>query len=71
MKDIKDKDIKDFDATIKKLNVVINRIRKYNPNAILYATPNAINLLKDTSEINESEFVVSSQYVDYMDCGDW
>ena len=73
---IKAKDIKDFERYTQELDYLIRRIRKYAPNAYIYATPSQLNLMSEYKEETKSGRVdttpvVTSTYVTSLDCGDW
>ena len=78
MRDIRVKDIRDFEKYARKLNEVIVRIREYNHSAHIYVTPGEINLMRGESQEyhcrNERAInnpVVSSVSVEGIECGDW
>ena len=74
---IKAKDIRDFEKYASKLNEVIERIKKYQPDANIFATPNQLNLMYAQNKCyhwrieNEVEDPVVSSVTVNMDCGDW
>ena len=70
---IKEKDIRDFEKTVKKLNEIITRIQQYKPMAHIYATPSQLHLMSDTNGemYANQKYIVTSEYVTHLDCGDW
>lgn len=65
---IKEKDIKDFERYAQELDYLIKRIRKYAPNAYIYATPDRLNLM---GNINDDTSIATFTFINPLDCGDW
>ena len=69
---IKNKDIRDFEKTAKKLGDIIARIREYAPEAYVYATPCELSLLSGVAdEQEEKALVVASVSFLGLESGDW
>ena len=72
---IKEKDINDFVKYARKLNEVMERIRKYNPEACLYAEEEALILLNGSphDEYGKSHTEREVEFVAIcgMDSGAW
>lgn len=70
---IKEKDIRDFEKIVKKLDEILERIRQYKPMAYIYVTPSQLHLMSDTNGemYSNQEYIVASEYVVNLDCGDW
>lgn len=76
---IKEQDIQKFHKIVKDLNTLIEKIRKYEPSAHVYVTPNQINLMEGYGncmgqgplEKFGDERLVAQQVVLHLDCGDW
>ena len=73
---IKNKDIKDFEKCVKKLDEIIKRIRMYKDEAYIYATPYELHLMayNDTDPRDfhvSNKPLVTSVFVDALDSGDW
>lgn len=79
-KGIKEKDIRDFEKCVKKLNDILERIHEYNPKVALFISGECVtsfNLIGLGGIPEEGLFserqkgVVSSVEVNYSDCGGW
>ena len=73
---IKSEDIADFIICVRNLDKIIEKIRKYNSLAYIYATPSQLNLMSEYKEETragrvDTEPVVASIHVTSLDCGDW
>lgn len=70
---IKQEDIKDFEKYAKQLSDVVERIRKYCPDAIGFMECDNLNLMsgrwEDASEANDK--CVTSVYMPHFDGGGW
>lgn len=76
---IKEEDIKKFDKLVKELDKLVEKIRKYEPSAHLYVTPNLVNLMtgygscvgQGKLEKDGDEYIMAQATIFHMDCGDW
>ncbi len=76
---IKEKDIEKFHKIVKDLNTLVEKIRKYEPSAHLYFTPNQANLMTGFGscvghgplEKDGDEYIMAQETILYMDVGDW
>ena len=76
---IKECDLKKFSKICEELDQLIRKIRKYEPSAHLYATPNQMNLMvgygncvgQGMMEKHGDECKILDSTVLYMDVGDW
>ena len=73
---IKARDIKDFEKAAQRLNTILQRIRKYNPEANVFSDGDTLNLLSgydDESRPSEERdaIVVSCVTITSLDSGDW
>ena len=73
---IKPEDIADFITYTRNLDRLMEKIKKYNSSAYIYATPTQLNLMSEYKEETRSgrvdtDPVVASIYVTSLDCGDW
>lgn len=72
---IKARDIKDFEKAAQRLNAILQRIRKYNPEANVFSAGDTLNLLSgydDESRPSEERdaIVVSCVTITGLDSGD-
>lgn len=73
MQKINKRDISDFEKACKNLSNIIDRIKKYCPEATIYATPDQLNLMScfwDDSESGQENSLVVSCPIQ-METGDW
>lgn len=76
---IKEADINKFNKLVKDLDTLVRKIRKYEPSAHLYITPNQVNLMtgygscvgQGKLEKDGDEYVMAQATILYMDVGDW
>ena len=72
---IKEKDIRDFEKYANKLADVLERIRKYKPEANAYLAGNDLNLMSNASHDyyghGHPEHSVTCIYMNGFDGGDW
>lgn len=76
---IKEADINKFNKLVKDLDTLVRKIRKYEPSAHLYVTPNQVNLMtgygscvgQGKLEKDGDEYVMAQATILYMDVGDW
>lgn len=76
---IKEKDIEKFNKIVKDLDKLVNNIRKYEPSAHLYITPNLVNLMtgygscvgQGKLEKDGDEYIMAQATIFHMDVGDW
>lgn len=76
---IKEQDIQKFHKIIKDLNNLMENIRKYEPSAHLYFTPNSANLMtgygscvgQGKFEKDGDEYIMAQETIMKMDVGDW
>ncbi len=73
---IKARDIQDFEKAAQRLNTILQRIRKYNPEANIFSAGDTLNLLSEYD--NESRpceerdaIVASCVTITGLDSGDW
>lgn len=76
---IKEQDIQKFHKIVKDLNNLMENIRKYEPSAHLYITPNLVNLMtgygscvgQGKLEKDGDEYIMAQATIMRMDVGDW
>lgn len=75
---IDEKDLVKFRSICASLNKLVNKIKKYEPSAHLYATPAQLNLMVGygicvgtKNEICGDEQVYDTCSINTLDCGDW
>ena len=76
---VKEEDIKKFDKLVKDLDKLVKKIRKYEPSAHLYITPNQVNLMtgygscvgQGKLEKDGDEYIMAQTTIFNMDVGDW
>lgn len=76
---IKEQDIQKFYKIVKNLNSLVENIRKYEPSAHLYVTPNLVNLMtgygscvgQGKLEKDGDEYIIAQATLFHMDVGDW
>ena len=72
---INNKDIRDFVKCVEKLNEIMNRIRAYKPEAMIYIAEETFNLMSghpyEDDTIGDQSKIVESVIVDSVDVGDW
>lgn len=76
---IKESDINKFNKLVKDLDTLIEKIRKYEPSAHLYITPNLVNLMtgygscvgQGKLEKDGDEYIMAQATIMKMDVGDW
>lgn len=69
-------DIRDFEKAAQSLNDVLQRIRKYNPDANIFSAGDTLNLLQEYDDENKpfeerDTIVVSRVRISGLDSGDW
>ena len=76
---IKEADINKFEKLVKDLDKLVEKIRKYEPSAHLYVTPNPVNLMtgykscvgQGKLEKDGDEYIMAQATIFHMDVGDW
>lgn len=76
---IKESDINKFNKLVKDLDTLVKKIRKYEPSAHLYITPNLVNLMtgygscvgQGKLEKDGDEYIMAQATIFNMDVGDW
>lgn len=76
---IKEQDIQKFHKIVKDLDALVKKIRKYEPSAHLYFTPNLANLMtgygscvgQGKFEKDGDEYIMAQETIMHMDVGDW
>lgn len=76
---IKEADINKFEKLVKDLDKLVEKIRKYEPSAHLYVTPNLVNLMtgygscvgQGKLEKDGDEYIMAQATIFHMDVGDW
>lgn len=76
---IKEEDINKFNKLVKDLDKLVEKIRKYEPSAHLYVTPNLVNLMTGYGscvgygklEKDGDEYIMAQATLLHMDVGDW
>lgn len=76
---IKEADINKFNRLVKDLDTLVKKIRKYEPSAHLYITPNLVNLMtgygscvgQGKLEKDGDEYIMAQATIFNMDVGDW
>ena len=72
---IKEKDVRDFEKYAKKLSNVMERIRKYKPEANADLSCDVLNLMscdfRDIERCRQQDYSVTSILMESFDGGDW
>lgn len=76
---IKEDDINKFNKLVKDLDTLVKKIRKYEPSAHLYITPNLVNLMtgyescvgQGKLEKDGDEYIMAQTTIFHTDVGDW
>ncbi len=73
---IKARDIQDFEKAAQRLNTILQRIRKYNPDANIFSAGDTLNLLSEYDNESRSceerdAIVASCVTITGLDSGDW
>ena len=76
---IKEEDINKFNKLVKDLDKLVEKIRKDEPSAHLYITPNLVNLMtgygscvgQGKLEKDGDEHIMAQATILHMDVGDW